>query len=236
MGNLHTWPDSSYKQIRSEPDNINTDAAHTITIQGFIVIRYRCRGLDWTGLKSQQRFASPQTDTDTESAKNISYSSAALSLDVVINSPWRFSGLEIHLKINVTMINLTWMNIISQIIFTWWFHHAGPELRYYVQHITFWTGQFVDVNTRGRTHVTVVADKKVKVLQSERRKRDWKEAKNNIWQVTLEVLQLSQLSSELRHLLLSTLEREGRDAFTWLTEQLWEKPGLVSLTTSPGDS
>lgn len=53
-------------------------------------------------------------------------------------------------------------------MFTWRLHHAGPELRYYMQWVAFRAAQFVDVNTGRRAHVAVVADKKVKVLQQER--------------------------------------------------------------------
>lgn len=57
---------------------------------------------------------------------------------------------------------------VRHTMFTWRLHHAGPELRYYVQRVAFRAAQFVDVNAGRRAHVAVVADEKVKVLQQER--------------------------------------------------------------------
>lgn len=52
--------------------------------------------------------------------------------------------------------------------FTWWLHHAGPKLRHDVHRVAFRTAQLVDVHAGRCAYIAVVADEKVKILETKK--------------------------------------------------------------------
>lgn len=88
--------------------------------------------------------------------------------------------------------------------------------------------ELVDVHTGRSAHAAVVADEHVKVLPG------------NTAELGNEVLHSPQLQqgsvTGQQSLPFPARRWEPKEQQTWLMEQLWEKPGVVRRTISPGHS
>lgn len=109
-----------------------------------------------------------------------------------------------------------------------------------MERVVVGAAELVDVHTGRSAHTAVVADEHVKVLAGETG-----ELGNEVLHFpqksshTSSSTQDSLLATSHCHSQLGSLSVrrwESKKQQTWLMEQLWEKPGVVSRMISPGDS